>query len=163
MGRSAADRAFGFKSKGLLRILTAADIDEVKEALVVLQIRVLPSEAGQTIKALIKAPFEALGQLLDIIFASVIPLNENLAELVRLLDVAIGHLTATEHDSRSLHFRDIEAALAILRPMRAALAREILLQSEFTSSARRIETNVQALEEASEVAINEALAIETVA
>lgn len=46
MPRSQADRAFGFRSQGLVRILLAADIEEVKKALEVLGLELAEGEPG---------------------------------------------------------------------------------------------------------------------
>lgn len=43
MPRSAADRAFGFRTQGLVRILTAADEQEVLEALAILGVVASPT------------------------------------------------------------------------------------------------------------------------
>ena len=53
MPRSAADRKFGYKAKGLVRILTAADPDEVLTALLLLGLDPRDPEIGEVFNELV--------------------------------------------------------------------------------------------------------------
>ena len=157
MPRSASDRKFGFKSKGLIRILTSADIDEVRKALAALSFSPFGADIGQAIKNLIKAPFELLGGLLDLVFENVIPLSEDLVAQIKNLDQAI---TLIEQlGLRDLNFagrkrgRDREA-LTIMRRMRSALAAEVIRQKKFFDEIDAFKRTGEALEETQETSLN---------
>lgn len=67
MPRSAADRTFGFRSKGLVRILLASDIEEVRKAL--LELNLEPADKPASL-------VDLLGELFDNIFGPILLARE---------------------------------------------------------------------------------------
>lgn len=163
MPRSKSDRNFGFKSKGLIRILTSADIDEVQEALLAIGFSTLGTGVGAAIKKLIKAPFELLGGLLDLVFEDVIPLVEDLRSQIDLLDITIENLVfidnrVTGPSPRRLPAREWSAdALEAARKLRRELAAAILRAEANRLSIQEVSDESKALEETQETSLNNLL------
>lgn len=169
MPRSKSDRAFGFKAKGLIRILTAADVEEVKTALDALSFQPIGSALAETIKRLLKAPLELLEGLIDLIFETFIPLSENLRGQVRILDSAIAGAESirariTGPAPRRLPPLDVvDRLLSDLRGMRRDLAAEIIRQDGARDEIDKLRDEAEELGKAQETSLQEILDTDQVA
>ena len=89
MPRSASDRKFGFKSKGLIRILTAADIKEVQLALDAIGFEPRSPGLLGTVQKLLELPFRFLDEVFDIFGDQVIPFTEDLQRTIFALSAVL--------------------------------------------------------------------------
>lgn len=155
MPRSAANRQFGFKAPGLVRILTAADIDEVRLALQELAIEPDRSGVATAVRNLLRAPFALLEALLNTTLGSVIPLSEGLKAKRTKLDEVINGLArlASHGDMRTHHAQELRRLIGPLRTMRAQFTGEILRSKELPGEIRRFKTEKESLERSQETSL----------
>ena len=157
MPRSAADRAFGFKAKGLLRILEAADIGEVREALSQLDITVFSVFAAQALKDILLAPFVVIAELLDLFIARRSGISNSLIRLQSIVGAVILLL------NQGAPGQNKDQVLELLFSMQEILAAEIVFQADIVGKIDAIKNEVPLIQEDVEIAINNIIAGKVVA
>lgn len=118
MPRPAADRAFGFKAPGLVRILLAADPEELLKALEELG---LVAKAPESISAIIEG---VVGELLGPVVQAIDVTSAVRSVIDRALSALISAANRTFIPEGAQLEPDLRAAIASLEKTRLELARE---------------------------------------
>lgn len=127
MPRPSQSRAFGFKVDGLVRILTAADPDEVLKALLILDLDPRDPEIGEAFDFVIE---EAVG-LITRGFLETIDFMVNVAQEVDRLVASVEKLSPREIE------RDTERYQEMLSEMSRSLRGEVFLSKDMVVAIRK--------------------------